>query len=264
MKKLVAIVGPTASGKTEWGIYLAKKFKGAVINADSRQIYQDLNIGTGKPRLSDRGRTSRRGPSPQNPKQPFIYKGIEHYLFNIVSPDKQFNAAKYQKLAFQTIDWLQKRKRCQVPFLVGGTGLYVAAVVKNYRFLKNKKSSRFGPPRYEILEIGIEVPRAELYQRLNKRVDEMIARGLRAEVKSLAKKYGTGNPVLKSTIGYQEWLPYFATPLSRSDLHNIAGQIKKNSRHFARRQLTWFRADPEIKWVKSLKEAKKLVREFLA
>ncbi len=292
-KKLIVILGPTASGKTALAIKLAKQFDGEIVSADSRQIYKELNIGTAKPTKKER-------------------EAIPHHLVDVISPTQEFNVVIYKKLAIQAIKDIQKRGK--VPFLVGGTGLYIQAVVDNIEFPRvpaqwnlrkelEKKSTKelfeiykkldprgakfiarenkrrliraievckvTGKPFFEqrkrgkvlfdILQIGIKVNKEELRARISKRVEEMFKSGLEEEVKRLVEKYGFEIPLLQ-TIGYQEWQEYFAGKITKKELKE---KIKLHTLQFAKRQITWFKKDKRIKWIKNYQEGEKLIKEFL-
>jgi len=303
MNKLIVILGPTASGKTELAIKLAKFFNGEIVNADSRQVYRGLDIGTNKPYFPDliRRRKIRE------------INSIPHYLIDVVKPDQNFTVADFKKRAIKIIKDIQRRKK--IPFLVGGTGLYIQVIIDNLeipkvkpdRILRNKLSVRSnkwlfekikkldpitaknidpnnkrrliralevclktkkpfsflrkrGEPLFESLQIGIRLPRKILYQRINQRLDKMIKNGLVNEVKRLLKKYSP-NLSSMSGIGYKEIISYLS---GKINLKKAIEEIKKNTRHFARRQMTWFRRDKRIIWVKNYQEAKKIVSNFLA
>jgi len=314
--KILVIVGPTASGKTEWAIKLARKFKGEIINADSRQIYKAMNIGTAKP-LDPPGRGPIRkadlGPKTQ---EEYFYKGVRHYLIDLLKPTKDFNVAKYKRLAIKTIRAILKRKK--LPILVGGTGLYIKAVIDNLKIpptqpqpklrqqlekqLRQKglkslyeKLIRLDPeaayivdpnnPRriiraleitlttkkpfstqrkggqklFDTLELGINNSKERLFQKIEQRVDKMMQNGLFEEVKILVKKYGP-NCLAFDAIGYRELIEYLN---NKTTLKKAVELIKKNTRQYARRQMTWFKKDKKIHWVKSVKEAIKLTEVFL-
>jgi len=292
LAKLIVILGPTASGKTELGIKLAKKFKGEVVSADSRQIYKEMNIGTGKPTKKE-------------------MKGIPHHLIDTIKLDKNFNVVLYKKLAIKKIKDIQKRKK--LPFLVGGTGLYISSVVDNVDFpqipaqkkqrkemekktekelfgiykkldsegsrLIEKKNRRrliraievckvTGEPfwkqrkkrkkLFDILEIGIKLEKTKSKARINKRIESMTKAGLEKEVKKLLKKYGW-IPSMQ-TIGYQEWKDYFEEKASKEEIKKL---IELHTNQFVKRQMTWFKRNKNICWIKNQKEAEKLIREFL-
>ncbi|MCX7778681.1 MAG: tRNA (adenosine(37)-N6)-dimethylallyltransferase MiaA [Patescibacteria group bacterium] len=313
MNKLIVILGPTASGKTELAIKLAKFFNGEIISADSRQIYREMDIGTNK--IKD----SRLKIQNENLKckiskieKPVFYKGVPHYLIDVANPDEEFTVAQFKKRAIKIIKNIQKRGK--TPFLVGGTGLYIQSIVDNLviprvkpdKVLRNKLSTksnewlfkklkkidpltaneidrknkrrliralevclktkkRFselrkrGKPLFDILQIGLKISRPILYQRINQRVEKMIRDGLVDEVKKLYKKYSPSLPSL-SGIGYQEIIAYLQGKIS---LPAAVEEIKKNTRHFAKRQMTWFRRDPRIVWLKDYQEIKKRIAYFL-
>ncbi len=304
LPKLIVILGPTASGKTEIAIQLARKFSGEIISADSRSIYKDLNIGTAKPEL-------------KKVNGLYTYKNIPHYLVNIVRPDEKFSAAQFKSKAVQKIKEIQKNNK--LPFLVGGTGLYIKSVVENYSFpgvaadkklrqkLKKtqkdkgleflwdklirldpkakkivdkdnpqrviralevclKKNKPFSKtrgkkePEFNSIQIGIKLSKAKLDQKINKRVKNMIKLGLMKEVKELVKKYGYNNTILNNTIGYQEIIPYLKNKTTKKQ---AIENIKTNTKQFSRRQLTWFKKQRDINWIKTFKQAKKLIKNFL-
>lgn len=270
--KLLVVLGPTASGKTDLAVFLAKKFNGELISADSRMIYKGMDIGTNKPKEF-------------------------HHLIDIVNPDEDFNAALFKKEALKLINQIVEKGK--FPILVGGTGLYIKAIVENLDFppLKpNKKlrkdlekktteelfkmykkldkkgagiidknnkrrliraievclsikepffKERKGEPLFDVLQIGIKVNKKELKEKIDKRVDLMFKRGLEKEVEKLYKKYGFEMPVMK-TIGYQEWRDYFKGLTSREE---VKERIKTNTFNFAKRQMTWFKKDKSIRWI---------------
>lgn len=288
--KLVVIVGPTASGKTDLALSLAKKFKGEIISADSRQVYKEMKIGTARPDNT---------------------KGIPYHLVGMINPDKDFNAAIFKKKAVRIIKEIHKRKK--IPFLVGGTGLYIKAVTDNMNFpvvaadeklrkcleKKSLKSlfdiyKKLDPegaesidkenkrrlvraievckvtgrsfwqqrksrePEFEMLEIGIRMPKKELRNKIKKRVELMLQKGLEEEAGKLNEKYGPIPPL--RTIGYQEWNGYFEGKAGKEEVKNL---IISHTNQFARRQMTWFRKDKRIRWIRKSKEAGQMVREFL-
>ncbi len=144
INKLIVILGPTASGKTDLAIKLARRFNGEIVCADSRQIYREMTIGTASPNL--------RGAIPckaYGGSSPVFLKGILHHLFHIISPKKTFSAAQYQKLAEKTIKDIQKRGK--IPFLVGGTAFYIYSIVEGWQFLADfsKTVTFFGSARFK-------------------------------------------------------------------------------------------------------------------
>ncbi len=288
MPKIIAIVGPTASGKTKLAIRLAKKFNGELLSVDSRQIYKGMDIGTAKD------------------------KSYPHHLVDILSPKTAFNVLRFKNLALRAIREILKRGK--LPILVGGSGLYFNTIVYNLKIPRVKADKKLrrdleklsveelreklrkldpeaaqitgvnkrrivraleviiktgnyfstqrekGKPLFNALIIGLCVPREELYKRINKRIDEQIKRGLVQEVKMLIKKYGENAYALENTIGYKELLPYLRREIT---LKRAVEEIKKNSRRFAKRQMTWFQAQPEIYWVNSAGKTEKVVAKVV-
>lgn len=315
--KLVVIVGPTASGKTGLGIALAKQFNGEVISADSRQIYRDMNIGTAKPAgewveadlegmkgniLSIFGGGARR----------FEVEGVPHWGIDVANPDEDFNVSQFKMYAEARIKDIVKRGK--LPILVGGTGLWVDAVVDNLSLpevppnakIRTELESRTtddlfaefkrldpagaevidrhnkrrlvralevtrvtgkpfsaqqvkGEPQYDVLKIGMDVEKEELDHRISTRVDEMIANGLVNEVRALLKKY-PADGIAMSGIGYRQ-IAYFLN--GKANLAAAIDDVKKDTRAYAKRQLTWFKRDPRIQWLKQPQEAETLVAKFV-
>ena len=286
LKSLIVILGPTSSGKTEMGLKLAKEYNGEIVNADSRQIYREMDIGTGK---MDVG-----------------------YLINIKNPNQKFSLSQYKKLAIKTINDIHKKSK--VSILVGGTGLYISAIVDNleiskappnkiirqrlekhtnqylYKYLKkiDPKSAKIigennkrkliralevyeitgkayskqqikGEPLFNVLQIGIKTDREKLYKKIDKRIDKMIKDGLIEETKKLSKKYSSNLPAM-SGIGYYEIGSYLKNEISLDD---AIQKIKFRTHQYARRQMTWFKRDERIEWVENYNEVEKLVRKFL-
>lgn len=282
---VVAIIGPTASGKTALSIRLAKEINGEIINGDSMQIYRHMDIGTAKITEAE-------------------MEGIPHHLLDIKEPTEGFSVAEYQQLVRGKIEEIQSRGK--MPILVGGTGLYVQAVLYDFQFAKQEvdeqarlqyyaELEKIGPeamhakllqidpaaaaeihpnntrrviralemvelagvsraeeqfnrgdtPLYNHLIIGLDMDRAKLYERINLRVDLMIEAGLLEEVRAL---YEAGIRDVQSikAIGYKELYAYFDGFVT---LDEAIEQIKQNSRRYAKRQLTYFRNKMEIEWI---------------
>ncbi len=294
-KPLIIILGPTASGKTAMSLELAKKFKGEIISADSRQIYKEMNIMTAKePSESIDG--------------VYNINGIPHFGIDVVKPDDDYTLADWLPYARQKIDEIHERG--SIPILVGSNPLYISAVADGYilaneeqnparreelsnmtlddlililkklnptkltgldthnpiriiRAIEMEETNSPGPdretPPYKILMLGIEINREKLYDRINKRVDQMITNGGLEEAKSLYEKYGTDH-VSMSGIGYQQLNEYFQDKIS---LNEAIDNIKQASRNYAKRQLTWWRKDERINWINSIKDAKLKISKFL-
>jgi tRNA dimethylallyltransferase len=284
MKRLVAIVGPTGVGKSQLALHLASLFHGEIVNADSRQVYRYLNIGTAKPSSEELAQ-------------------VPHHLVNIINPDEDFSLAQYQELAYKAIDDIQKRKK--VPFVVGGSGLYVRAILEGwqipkvlpdpeFRYNVKKRASGSGidelyqelvrvdpkaaqkidcrnirrviralevhaktkktfsqlgykeAPTYDSFIIGLTTDRAELYRMVDKRVDEMMERGFVDEVEHLLKMGYDLNLPAMSGIGYRQIGQYLRGELTLEDTKQ---QIKSETHRFIRHQYAWFRlADERIHW----------------
>lgn len=276
--KVIAVVGPTASGKTAYSIELADKIGGEIISADSRLVYKGLDIGTAKPTIEER-------------------KGIPHYMIDIVEPEVEYSAGLYVKEARKCIDDILSRGKS--PIIAGGTGLYFRILLEQYdlpevppnyqlreelkkldstelhsilrdldseaadkiyendkkkliRYIeiikstgkKISESRGISEPEFDVEWIGCNFPRDILYERINKRVDMMIENGLIEETKQLLNKHGRINNLLY-TIGYQEIISYLDGEMT---LDEASALLKQNSRRYAKRQLTWFRKNENIKW----------------
>ncbi|MBC7263479.1 MAG: tRNA (adenosine(37)-N6)-dimethylallyltransferase MiaA [Chloroflexi bacterium] len=282
---LVVLVGPTGVGKTALALSLAERIHLEVISADSRQVYRYMDIGTAKPSTEEQRR-------------------VRHHLIDIVDPDEEFTLAQYQALAYEAIEEIWSRGA--LPLLVGGTGLYVKAVVEGWTIPRVPPDSalrrrledlaeaegaaalhqrlrtldpvaaaridprnvrrviralevcermdqpisdlqRKEPPPYRILQLGLTMPRPLLYERIDRRVDEMIARGLVAEVEGLvARGYHYDLPSM-SGLGYRQIGAYLQGKMS---LAEAIADIKRQTRRFVRQQYNWFRlSDPRIRWL---------------
>ena len=276
-QKIIAIVGPTAVGKSKMAVLLAKKFDGEIISADSIQAYKDLNIGSAKVTKKE-------------------MEGVKHYGIDIALPITQLTAFDFVQNAK---GWIQEiSKKNKLPIIVGGTALYVKALLENYnlgatrdeklrenlkkeyeqkglqhmaeklkktdsimadktdlsnpiRVLraleialsnseKSKQESKFD---YKLFALNVE--RELLYKRINFRVDQMFEEGLEGEVQNILAKYGETAPAFKA-IGYKEFLPYFKKEISKEDL---ILQIKQHSRNYAKRQLTFIRGMSNVQFV---------------
>lgn len=269
MNKIVVIIGPTGVGKTKLSISLAKYLNAVVINADSMQVYRDLNIGTAKIKESEK-------------------EGIKHYLFDICDIEEEYNIYKYQKDGRKLLDKFQKEGKNVV--LVGGSGLYIKSLLYDYKFqdeeykeayenltnqelleeikkhhetdihVNNRKrlirelnkiknnnqiKSDIHKKLYDFLLIGLTCDREELYKIVDKRVDLMIEDGLIEEVKALYEK-GINSKAIQTGIGYKELYSYFKGDIS---LEEAVKLIKKNTRHFIKRQYTFFKHQMDVTWL---------------
>ncbi|MFA6427153.1 MAG: tRNA (adenosine(37)-N6)-dimethylallyltransferase MiaA [Candidatus Magasanikbacteria bacterium] len=302
--KLVVLLGATTCGKTDWGLRLAKKHNGEIISADSRQIYQKMTIGTAKVP----GEWRRSGL-----RKVYYVEDIPHYLVDFLDPGKSFTVAEFRDEAVKHVKASHKAQR--IPFVVGGTGLYIHSLVDNLeipRVPPNKKlrdsfeeksleellawlknldpktaetvdpnnkrrivralevcilsgepfsgQQKKGEPLFDILQIGIDVPRDVLYERIERRVDIMIKEGLVEEVRNLLRQKYTWHLPSMSGIGYRQFKEHLE---NNGELDEAIENLKRDTRHYAKRQLTWFRRDQRIKWCATYDEAQKLVEEFL-
>lgn len=280
--KIIAIVGPTATGKSRLAIQTALKNNGEIISADSRLVYKGFDIGTAKPTLGER-------------------QNIAHYLIDVVEPEFDYSVANFfddAKIAIEKI-----RQKGKIPIVVGGTGLYFRILLEDFNPPKvapdyelrknlealgseelhqmlekldplsaqkihfnnkvkiiraievcktlNKPHSQAAGKKeleFDVEWIGLNFKnRADLYERINQRVEEMIEKGLVEETKNLLEKHGRINNFV-NTIGYQEILEYLDGKIS---LEDSILNIKQNTRRYAKRQLTWFRRNKEISWIES-------------
>jgi len=297
--EVVAVVGPTASGKTALSIRLAKEFNGEIINGDSMQIYKDLDIGTAKITEEE-------------------MEGIPHHLLDIKEPTESFSVAEYQTLVREKIAEIQERGK--LPIIVGGSGLYVQAVLYDFQFTEEQvdeearkkyydELAKIGPdamheklakldpetaktihpnntrrviralemvelhgeskateehqrgnvPMYNHLIIGLDMDREKLYDRINLRVDLMIEKGLLHEVRGLWER-GIRDVQSVQAIGYKELYAYLDGLVTFED---ATEQLKQNSRRYAKRQLTYFRNKMDVQWIGyDWKKIEKLSKNF--
>ena len=297
MPKVIAVVGPTASGKTALAIALAKKFGGEIVSADSRQIYRGMDIGTAKPTEAER-------------------RAIPHHLIDIKDPDEDYTVADYQRDAIAAINGILARGN--VPLLVGGTGLYVRAVLENLDIPKTvadpelrahiekdiadvgleavfKRLVALDPeaayvvdpknprrvvralevaiatgvpftaqrtkraPLFDALVLGLNPTPEILRERIDRRVDEMMRDGLVNEVTTLTKKYGQ-TPTAFDAIGYREIVGYLN---GVSSLEETVTAIKIDTWHYAKRQMTWFKKMSDVYWAKDEDDAVAFIKRFL-
>ena len=304
---LIVILGPTASGKSELAVKLAKKFNGEIVSADSRQVYRDMDIGTGKV-IPDTKNSSNFSTGQVKKKYIFTHKGIPHYCINVASPKRRFTVAQYRKLVLKSINKIFKNGK--LPILCGGTGFYIQAVVdgiiipevkpdwklrkklekktaeelfnklkkldpkraktiekKNPRRLiraieivmKTKKpipSLKKQPLPYPVLMIGIKKEKKKLNNLIERRFLKWLKMGLIKEVKNLRKFGLSWKKIEEFGIHYRVVAQYLQRKISRKEMiEKSVGEIQ----NYAKRQITWFKRDKRIYWIKNQKEAEKLV-----
>ena len=230
----IIILGPTGSGKTNISIKLAKALNGEIISADSRAIYKGMDIGTAKPTKAE-------------------MQGIPHYGLDLVEPGERFTVADWKSYAKQKIKDIKARDK--TPIIVGGTGLYIDALIYDYHF-KGPTGAKIGDysqkscsDRAEIkgdyLLIGIKWDTPELRARLKARIDQMFCPELYDEVKKLVQEYGWGSGAMKSDIYEYAW-KYLEGEL---DLDEAKEKCFYEDWHLAKRQLTWFKRNTAIHWL---------------
>ena len=233
MKSLV-ILGPTGSGKTGISIKLAKALNGEIISADSRAIYKGMDIGTAKPTKEEQ-------------------QGIPHYGLDLVEPGERFTVADWKKYAEDKIKDIKSRGK--LPIIVGGTGLYIDALIYDYQF-KGPTGNKIGDTEQktcsdrqqikgDYLLVGIKWTTEELRTRLSNRITQMFRPELYSEVKKLVQKYGWDNGAMKSDIYEYAW-KYMQGELT---LDEAKTKCFYEDWHLAKRQLTWFKRNPQIIWL---------------
>lgn len=287
MKPTVIVIGgPTASGKSNLAVELAKRINGEIISADSMQIYKDMNIGTAKITEAE-------------------MQGIKHYMLDIVSPEERYSVSTYKKEAERAIEEILVKGK--VPIVVGGTGLYIESLIYGIEFQDEKidedyrnklndiaekegleklynKAKEIDPkamekisqndrkriirvleiyhktgktkteqeiesrkikPKYDYKVFAITMDRKTLYERIEKRIDIMLEEGLIEEVEQIQKKYNKF-PTAMQGLGYKEVVEYLENKITKEEMIE---KLKKETRHYAKRQLTWFRKYNEITWL---------------
>ena len=304
--RVLAVLGPTASGKTALGVALAQRFDGEVVSCDSMQIYEGLDIATAKPTQEE-------------------MQGIPHHLISVIPRTQRFSVAEYAQMAHECIRDITARGK--LPILVGGTGLYADTVLSGMQFEPDdgdpaireqlgqrltqegaqalydelcrldpeaaekihpnnsvrllralevclrtgdtftayKRRNAGHPAPYDSLVIGLDWDREVLYDRINRRVDLMLEMGLLDEVRNARDP---GMQTSAAAIGYKELLPYLD---GKAPLSDCVEQIKQESRRYAKRQLTWFRRNAQIQWLrmsesdkerKNLEKAEKIIAKM--
>jgi tRNA dimethylallyltransferase len=302
----IVILGPTASGKTHLAIALASEFRGEIVSCDALQVYAHMDIGTAKILAHERN-------------------GIPHHMLDLRDPGEDFSAGDYQRLARKALQEIREREH--LPFVVGGTGFYLRALIdglfrgpsrsgelrKRMRRVLQRKGPKIlhrslrrvdpesaeriaetdaerivrayevylatGKPiswwqrkprnaldGYRWLKIGIHIPRDLLYRRIDQRAEEMFRSGLLEEVRQLIRRFPAGSHAFRA-IGYRQAIAHLDGQLT---LEQAIEETQKQSRRYAKRQLTWFRADPDIVWLEGGADSEKLqagaaglIRKFL-
>lgn len=227
--KLIVILGATAVGKTALSLSLAKKLNTEIISGDSMLVYKGFDIGAAKPTEAERAE-------------------VKHHLIDILPPDAKYNVMDFISEAKKIIANLNNEGK--IPVLAGGTGLYIKSLIEGYEFSEDKtKSTRSyfvknGELIYDAFVIGLRRERSALYERINKRVEIMIKTGLFEEVENLLKCTDKKSQSMQG-IGYKEVVAYLNGEISKEE---TVENIKKNTRHFAKRQFTWYKKMPYITW----------------
>lgn len=235
--RILVIVGATASGKSALALQLAKQVGGEIICADSRTVYKGMDIGTAKPTAEERST-------------------VPHHLLDVVEPDEPFTAADFKRLAIAAIDEIHAHGR--LPIIVGGSGLYIDALLFDYGFSSasaerdplnprhlNKAEPRVQQPmRSHTLVIGLDVPREQLKVRIEQRVEAMVKEGFIEEVKNLLTNYPDSKALLAP--GYKAFAEHLAGRLSLDEAKVL---FIRNDFQLAKRQMTWFRRNKSIHWL---------------
>jgi tRNA dimethylallyltransferase len=300
--RIIAVVGPTCTGKSDLALLLASQFDGEIVNADSMQVYQHFDIGTAKPDSK-------------------ALSLVPHHLIDVVSPSHEFNAALFKELATNALADIHSRGN--LPVVVGGTGLYVKALIyslfkvprdddlrqriqeeyigdplASYEKLRSidpeyakkishrdrvrvvralevftltgtsmsgwEKRHGFREAKYRALKVGLVRDREELYSRINRRVDAMLEKGWVDEVRSLLSLGYDVKLKPFSSIGYREILRYLNHSI---DYEDMVKEIKMHTRNYAKRQFTWFSKEQDIAWFsypEEVEDIRERVRGFLA
>jgi len=290
-RKIIVILGPTASGKSALAVKLAKKFNGEIISVDSRQVYKGLDIGSGKITKKE-------------------MRGVPHHCIDIVSPKKIFTVVDFKKCADKAIEKIFAKNK--IPIIAGGTGLYIQAVVDNivlpevkpnwklrkelekkmteemFKVLKKLDPERaknidaknprrliraieiakalgkipnlaVKPPSWEFLQIGLKLPDEILKKNIKKRIKKMLKDGLVAETKKLRKSGLSWKRIYELGFEYKYPALFLQNKISKNEMLQ---KIIIENWQYAKRQMTWFKRDKRIKWIKNYKESEKLVKKF--
>ncbi len=301
MSDVLVITGPTATGKTALGVYMAQRLDGEVVGADSMQIYRGMDIGTAKPSAEE-------------------MQGVPHHMIDVAEPGESFSAAKYAQMAAACVEDI--RARGKLPVLVGGTGLYIDGLLRGGEFADapgdsgvretleaayealggeafrqklaqvdperaeklhpgdkkrlvralevytltgetitaHDRRSRAVPPRYKAKKIALDfADREDLYARIDRRAARMFELGLVEEVEKLLAAGLSDKSTAMQAIGYKETARYLRGEWS---LDEAVEAVQRESRRYAKRQLTWLRRDPELQWIRWEKEPTDFDRIF--
>ncbi|MFA5777245.1 MAG: tRNA (adenosine(37)-N6)-dimethylallyltransferase MiaA [Parcubacteria group bacterium] len=299
--KIIVILGPTSSGKSEVAIRLARKYDGEIISADSRQIYRGMDVGTGKISKAQQ-------------------KLAKHWLIDIIDPKTEYNVFKFKKEANCVINYLHKKNK--IPIICGGTGFWIKAIVDDVDFpevkpnlelrkrlekenteklfkmlqkldpervnnidAKNKvrliraieicKAIGKVPPlpptpspsgrgwgegniKYDFIQIGIDIPKEKLHQNIKKRLEKRFKQGMIEEVKKLRKSGLSWKKIQSFGLGYF-WIPLFLQ--GKIDKKELFEKVYQAEKDYAKRQMTWFKKDKRIVWLKNYKEIEKEIKK---
>jgi len=290
--KIIVILGPTASGKSDLAVKLAKKFNGEVVSADSRQVYRGLDIGTGKITKKE-------------------MSGIPHHLLDVASPESIFDVARYKKLADKAVEKIIKKDK--LPIICGGTGLYIDAITKNIDYpdipqdwnlrkklekrsceslfkelkkLDPKRAKNIDPknkrrliraleiiklskktvgklkenPKYEVLYLGVKKDSEKLKKLIEIRLNKRMKQGMVKEAIKLNKKGLSFKKMNSLGLEYRYLALYLQKKIEKTEmLKELAVKINQ----YAKRQMTWFKRNKDINWINSQKETEKIIKKFL-
>lgn len=234
MQKLIAIIGPTASGKTALGEFLALQFNGEIVSADAKQVYKGMDLGTAKEK----------------------HLKVPQHLIDILEPGQKISVAAYQKLAYNCIDQILAQGK--LPFLVGGSMMYASSVLEGYQF--QGKGWKQGKPRYQTLAIGLEWDREALKQKAKLRLLERVESGLLKEVQNLLDQ-GVSPAWLKS-CGL-EYRYYTELALGECTASQAFEHTLTATNQYIKRQYTWWRHHGQVIWLQDMQAAAQTVKVFL-